>query len=265
MRQSPLSPLEKAGSEACFHASFETMKSLFVTILILSSGCTSNQALKGEVDAASHGQLRTRGAPASINAAFRKDDLNIDTWTQRFEGESREVYRAREAIVSVLGLKRGEVVADVGAGSGLFLAYLSKAVGEEGEVIAVDIAPVFVEHIRARAKAAGLENVRSQLGEQSDVKLKEASVDLIFTCDTYHHFEDPDAILKTIRKALKPGGRFAVIDYHRIAGKTRPFLMEHVRAGKEVFAAEIESAGFSPLPSPETPFLEENYLMLFER
>ena len=205
------------------------------------------------------------GAPQSINAPFREEGLDVDRWSQRFEGESREVYRARTQIVSTLGLKAGQVVADLGAGTGLFVAYLSEAVGPDGEVIAIDISPDFVSHIAARAEAAGLLNVSAKLGAQDDILLKPERVDLVFTCDTYHHFEDTGAILKSIREALKPGGRFVVVDYHRIEGKTRPFLMEHVRAGKEVFAAEIEAAGFRRLPDPPTPFLEENYMMVFER
>ena len=205
------------------------------------------------------------GAPPSINARFLSEGLDVDRWSQRFEGESREVYRSRVQIVEALALRPGQVVADVGAGTGLFVAYLSEAVGPDGAVIAVDISPDFVAHIQARAAAAGLENVRTQLGAQDDVLLDEASVDLIYTCDTYHHFEDTAAILESMRKALKPGGRLVVVDYHRIEGKTRPFLMEHVRAGQSVFSAEIEAAGFTRLPDPETPFLDENYMMVFER
>ena len=207
----------------------------------------------------------SHGAPASINSQFLEDSLNVDQWTQRFEGESREVYRARLSVVKSLGLRPGEVVADVGAGTGLFLRYLSDAVGKQGKVIAQDISPVFVRHMKERVAKAGLSNVTVQLGGKKDVKLKRASVDMIFLCDTYHHFEDPPAILATMRRALKPGGRLVVIDYHRIPGKTKPFLMQHVRAGQEVFAKEIRDSGFTRLPDPPAAFLEENYLMVFKR
>ena len=241
------------------------MKSLLLLSLLLSSGCSATATLIAEPATPSARTAATVGAPARLNAPFRKATLDVDTWSQRFEGESREVYRAREAIVDVLGLEPGQVVADVGAGTGLFVAYLSQAVGSEGRVIAVDISPAFVAHIQARADTAGLTNVTSQLGERADVRLPAGGVDLIFTCDTYHHFEDTAQILGTMRHALKPGGRFVVVDYHRIPGKTRPFLMEHVRANQAVFAAEIEAAGFTRLPDPPAPFLDENYLMVFQR
>ena len=205
------------------------------------------------------------GASSSINKRFHNPSLNVDRWTKRFEGESREAYRTRTQIVGALGIKPGQVVADVGAGTGLFVRYLSDAVGKEGRVIAVEISPVFVKHINQRVAKAGIENVKAQLGGTKDVKLGASSVDLIFLCDTYHHFEDTAAILATMRRALKPGGRLAIVDYHRIEGKTRPFLMKHVRAGKDVFAAEITKAGFTRLPDPPAPFLVENYLMMFRR
>ncbi|MGB0591821.1 MAG: class I SAM-dependent methyltransferase [Myxococcota bacterium] len=241
------------------------MKHLLLIGIFLTSGCGSTGALTPEAAVPTAHTAGAVGAPARLNAPFRKATLDIDAWSQRFEGESREVYRAREAIVEVLGLEPGQVVADVGAGTGLFVAYLSQAVGSEGRVIAVDISPAFVAHIQARADAAGLTNVTSQLGERADVRLPAGGVDLIFTCDTYHHFEDTAQILATMRQALKPDGRFVVVDYHRIPGKTRPFLMEHVRANQAVFAAEIEAAGFTRLPDPPAPFLDENYLMVFQR
>ncbi len=275
---------QMAGPLRRFHAPFEAMKYL-LPLLIWSASCAPNSTLKATTNTplqAPEGSLNSAkgpdttplgalsepphvGAPTRINAPFLNKDLNVDTWTKRFEGESREVYRARLDIVAALDLREGQVVVDLGAGSGLFVAYLAKAVGDQGQVIAIDISQAFVTHIQRRAQRAGLTNVRAHLGTQDDIRLDEASVDFIFTCDTYHHFEDPPAILATMRRALKPEGRLAVVDYHRIEGKTRPFLMKHVRAPKEVFEAEIRAAGFTPLPAPETPFLEENYLMLFER
>jgi SAM-dependent methyltransferase len=256
---------EMSGSSSAFAAPSDTMTRLLLLTMLLTSGCASTAVVTADDDTTPPQSEDAVGAPASLNARFREATLDVDTWSQRFEGESREVYRAREAIVQVLGLTPGQVVADVGAGTGLFVAYLSKAVGPQGRVIAVDISPVFVAHIRRRAEAAGLVNVVSQLGEQADVLLPEGGVDVIFTCDTYHHFEDTAGILATMRRALKPGGRLVVVDYHRIEGKTRPFLMQHLRAGQGVFIAEIEAAGFTRLPDPPAPFLDENYLVVFKR
>ncbi|MFT5429827.1 MAG: ubiquinone/menaquinone biosynthesis C-methylase UbiE [Myxococcota bacterium] len=205
------------------------------------------------------------GAPAEINAPFRNASLNLSQWSHRFEGESREVYRERLKIVGAMDIPQGGTVADIGTGTGLFVAYFSQAVGPEGRVLALDIAPDFVGHVSKRAAEAGLTNVEARVSMQDNVGIDSGTVDVAYVCDTYHHFENTARILKSILKALKPGGRFIVVDYHRIAGKSRPFIMDHVRAPKEVFASEIESAGFVRLPDPPAAFLEENYMMVFER
>lgn len=205
------------------------------------------------------------GADPAINAPFRDGALDVKVWTDRFEGESREVYRARDAIVAAIGLKPGLVVADVGTGTGLFVKYFSDAVGPTGRVVAVDIAEKFLTLVRERAAAAGLTNVETRLGTTDSAQLSPASVDVVFVCDTYHHFETPMTMLASLMSALRPGGRLVIVDYHRIPGKTSEFLMGHVRANRETVVAEIESAGLTKLADPPAPFLDENYLVVFER
>ncbi len=205
------------------------------------------------------------GADPAINAPFRDAALDVKVWTERFEGESREVYRAREAIVAAIGLEPGMTVADVGTGTGLFVKYLSDAVGPEGRVVAVDIAEAFLTLVRERAAAAGLTNVETRLGTTDSAELPPDSVDVVFVCDTYHHFETPLVMLGSLRSALRSGGRLVIVDYHRIPGKTTEFLMGHVRANQETVIAEIEGAGFHRLPDPPAPILDENYLIIFER
>lgn len=84
-------------------------------------------------------------------------------------------------------------------------------------------------------------------------------------CDTYHHFEYPRATLASIRRALRPGGRLVVIDFERIPGKTRPWLLSHVRAGKAVFRGEVEKAGFAFVREAEIEGFRENYFLLFRK
>jgi SAM-dependent methyltransferase len=89
----------------------------------------------------------------------------------------------------------------------------------------------------------------------------------VFICDTYHHFEDPDAVLGSIRRAIKPGGRLAIVEFDRREGVSSPFIMDHVRADKETFIREIREAGFRPIdldPAALPPF-EENFLAIFVR
>ena len=89
------------------------------------------------------------------------------------------------------------------------------------------------------------------------------SIDVAFVCDTYHHFEYPTASVASLRDALKPGGRLVIIDFERIPGKTREWVLNHVRAGKEVFTKEIESVGFVKEKEVKVSGLKENYTLIF--
>lgn len=194
-----------------------------------------------------------------INDPFKKPDLK--TYLDKFEVESREVYSDRDKIVEAVGLKPGMAVADVGSGTGLFTRLLAKKVGPKGKVYAVDIAEPFLDHIRKSAKAEGIGNVATIRCDQFSTKLPPGSVELVYLCDTYHHFEFPFRTLQSIHEALKPGGQLVVIDFHRIKGKSRPFILQHVRAGQEVFTREIVQSGFRQVE--EKDFLKENYFLRF--
>lgn len=198
-----------------------------------------------------------------INAEYLKPDVDVAQWTERFEREGREIYDQRHRIVETLGLRPGMRVADVGAGSGLFTLLFAERVGPRGQVWAVDIVPAFLEQIRQRARAAGLSNVQTVLGTAHSIGLPPRSVDVVFVCDTYHHFEYPRAMLDSIHRALRRGGELVLVEFRRVPGESSAWVMEHVRAGEEVFTAEIEAAGFSKIGRAD--FLRENYLVRFRK
>jgi len=198
-----------------------------------------------------------------INDNFKDPKVKVEEWAGRFETESREVYHHRQKIVQATGVKPDSTVADVGAGTGLFTMLFAEAVGPAGKVLAVDIAAPFLAKIRERAKAAGRPNVETVLGTDKDTKLPPNAVDLVFVCDTYHHFEFPTETLASIHRALKPGGLLVLVDFQRIPGKSSDWVMNHVRADKETFLQEITAAGFEVVD--EAGFLEENYLVRLRR
>lgn len=200
-----------------------------------------------------------RAADPVINAPYLTPDYGA--WVERFESEGREVYDQRHRIVAASGVKPGMTVADVGAGTGLFTYLFARAVGPTGQVIAVDVSRPFMERLAARARAQRLDNVRTVVNWQDSVGLPPASVDLVFTSDTYHHFEYPRATLASIHRALKPGGTFVVIDFQRIPGVSQAWILDHVRAGRETTVREIEAAGFKL--REEVPLLRENYYLKF--
>ncbi len=91
------------------------------------------------------------------------------------------------------------------------------------------------------------------------------SVDVVFVCDTYHHFEYHQETLASNYKAIKPGGTYVLIDFERIPGKSREFILGHVRAGKEVFRAEIVKAGFQFAEEVKIADFKEIYLLKFRK
>lgn len=195
-----------------------------------------------------------------INKSFANP--NPKEFLEKFEGESREVFAHRKEIVDAAGAKPGMAIADVGAGTGLFTRLFAREVGERGTVYAVDIAQPFLDHIAQTCRDEKLANVKTIRCSQTSTELPERSVDLVFVCDTYHHFEFPQKTLASIRKALRPNGRFVVIDFERIEGVTKEWTLKHVRAGKETFRKEIEESGFA-LVEENRKFLKENYCLVF--
>ena len=209
-------------------------------------------------------QIETSVKPG-INKNFIDPDMSVEDYVKRFEIESREVYLARDAILSELAISPGASVADVGAGTGLFSRMFSKSVGKKGWVYAVDISPRFIEHINRQADAMDLNNITGVLCAENSINLPPHSVDVVFVCDTYHHFEYPKSTLASIHRALKPGGQFVVIDFDRIPGTSREWLLGHVRAGKEVFRAEIMDAGFALDDEVAIEGFKENYFLRFRK
>ncbi len=198
-----------------------------------------------------------------INDNFLAADLDVSQWVERFESEGREVYDHRMEVLKAIGLKPGDKIADIGAGTGLYTGLFSDAVGEIGTVYAVDIVPVFLSNILDRARETRRGNIKTVLGTAKSTRLPAHCVDKVFICDTYHHFEFPKNTLASISKALRPGGEIILIDFKRVEGESSDWIMNHVRAGEKVFCDEIESAGFEKVETYD--ILKDNYMIRFRK
>lgn len=201
------------------------------------------------------------GARPAINRPF--ESARVEGWADAFERPGREVYDQRYRILDATGLREGMRVADIGAGTGLFSTLFARAVGPSGLVYAVDVSPGFIDGISARARAEGLTNIVPVRNTQQATGLEGASIDLAFVCDTYHHFEDPAAMLDSIRRALVPGGTLIIIDYRRLPDANSPWILSHVRAGRDQVVREVTGAGFRLAQAPE--LLHESYFLRFEK
>jgi ubiquinone/menaquinone biosynthesis C-methylase UbiE len=202
-----------------------------------------------------------RSVAPGVNRAYGNPDFS--GWRAVFENEGREIHANRHAIVEALAIRPGMVVADIGAGTGVMSLLLAEKVGAGGTAIAQDIVPEFLRGIEERTRQAGLKQVRTLLGGEKDARLPANGVDLVFTSDTYHHFEFPQAMLASIHAALKPGGRLVVIDYEKIPGRSSPWVMGHVRTDCETVIAEVTAAGF--VLERTHGFLRENYFLEFRK
>ena len=202
------------------------------------------------------------GADPKINERFLNPGPE---WQERFEGESREIYARRNDIVATSGAKAGMTVADVGAGSGFMAMLFAKEVGPSGRVIAAEVSKVFAAAIAARAKNEGIANLSTVIGTQTETGLPADSVDIAITTDVYHHFEQVASVLGSIRRSLKTGGRFIVVDFERIPGVSSKSTLDHVRAGKETVIDEVQAAGFKLKEEVKSLGLKTNYYLIFER
>lgn len=143
----------------------------------------------------------------------RFDD--VAKWIQVFDDPKRDDWQRPAEVVQALGLRPGDAVADLGAGTGYFLPHLARAVGEQGTVYAVDLEPNLLAHIVQRAEKQGLANVTPILASSDQPRLARGSVDVLLVVDTFHHIDRRIAYFERLRPVLKPGGRVVVVDWKK--------------------------------------------------
>lgn len=194
-----------------------------------------------------------------LNKAF---DADASQWTARFEHEGRAIYDKRYEILDAMHLKPGMNVADIGAGSGLFARLMAQRLAPGGTVYAVDIAKNMVDYITKTAEQEKIPNLKAVLGDPRSPKLPPHSLDLVCIIDSYHHFEFPQDMLREIRNSLRPDGTLVLIDFKRIEGVSKDFILKMVRAGEGTFTDEFQNAGFDLVERRDDMF-DDNYLLRF--
>jgi len=127
--------------------------------------------------------------------------------------ETREKEERVSVLMDALGVEAGQTVCDLGCGNGYHALRLAKRVGASGKVLAVDIQQPMLDMLEERSSAAGIDNIERILGETADPKIPDGSCDLILLVDVYHEFSDPETMLAKMRKALKPDGRIALVEF----------------------------------------------------
>jgi len=171
----------------------------------------------------------------------------------------RDEYQRPHQVLTALNIKPGEVIADIGAGTGYFTFRLAHFVGDKGRVYAVDVSPDMIRHINRRTRDSKTTNVLSILAENDDPLLPERSVNRIFVCDVWHHVENQTKYLVALKKILRPGGEVVMIDFHK---KELPFGPPlHMKIAREDLVKQMEANGFRL--SREHTFLPYQYFLVF--
>ncbi len=164
-------------------------------------------------------------------------------------------------VIPYLKLKKGDMVADLGAGGGHFSYKIAKAVGEKGKVYAVEINKDSVDYIRKKAKEKGFANIEAVLATPDESKLEKSSIDLIFIRNAYHDFQNRVKYFSQLRSVLKEKGRLAVIDYDlKKIGFFRNLFGHALK--EERIKAELTESGF--IVTESYPFLKLQSFNIFK-
>ncbi len=150
---------------------------------------------------------------------------------------TRDAAHEADTVMALLGLRAGMVVADIGAGSGYYVARMARRVGDLGTVYGQDIMPRYLRYLRERVDRDELRNVRLALGDPHDPRLPKAALDVVTMIHMYHEIEQPFGLLANLVPSLRPGARIAVLDMNRRTDQhgTPPALLK----------CEFEAVGFT--------------------
>lgn len=178
-------------------------------------------------------------------------------WLERPERESEE---RPDLLVRELKLRPADVVADLGAGSGYFAFRMARLL-PQGKVLAVDVQPEMLDIIRQRQRDGAPRSVEPVLARPDDPGLPPASVDLVLLVDVYHELAQPCEVMRAVARALRPGGRVALVEY-RAEDPRVPIKPLHKMTQRQAIR-ELEAAGLKWQRTVDV--LPWQHLMFFEK
>lgn len=186
-----------------------------------------------------HAHEHDQGAQGPLVHRF----TDAEEWAKQFDAPDRDAWQKPADVVAAMEITPGMTVADVGAGTGYFEPYLSRAVGPTGKVLALDIEPDMVRHLRERAAREDLANVEAREVEANDPHLPAGTVDRVLVVDTWHHILPPRAAYAAkLREGLAPGGAIFIVDFELDATRGPP--KEHRLAPADV-VRELSAGGLA--------------------
>jgi arsenite methyltransferase len=191
----------------------------------------------------------------------KSEDRPLKDRIASMERAERDVWQKPDQVVKALDLKDGDVVADIGAGTGYFSRPLARAVAPDGSVYAVDVAADILAYLKERADQENIHNIKTIVSRPADPMLPVNSLDLAFFCDTTHHIEHRVDFYRKLFPAVKQHGRMAIIDYPPDSPHA-PHRPEQLVPRSEVIS-EAEEAGFKFVK--DFQFLPYHYFLIFEK
>ena len=174
-----------------------------------------------------------------------------------FDDPARDAWQMPDRVIATLALKPGQIVADIGSGTGYFSVRLAKSAAAP-KVYGADIEPEMVKYLRERAAKEGLTNVVAVQAAADSPNLPEP-VDVVLIVDTYHHIGDREAYFRKLAKSLKPGGRVAIIDFKPDSPEGPP---KEFRFSPDKFKSEMSKAGYRL--ASKYDFLPRQQFLIFE-
>lgn len=160
--------------------------------------------------------------------------------------EERDRWMNIHQILEWADVKPGDIVADIGCHEGYLSIHLSRKIGDDGKVFAIDVREDHLNSLRQHAKDRHLTNIITILGEYDDPKLPEKELDIVFIMDAYHEMDDYMSILSHVRAALKPGGKIVILEKlkEHARGKNREQQAISHTLAPHFVKKELREAGF---------------------
>jgi len=164
------------------------------------------------------------------------------TYAHRLDGPARDEWQKPKEVIDLLECQPGMTAVDLGTGTGYFLSHLSKAVGGQGRVLALDISQGLINALPARLEKEGLSNVQLGLIAPDDPGLTPRSVDRILIANTWHHISNRVSYAEKLFAALRPGGLLLIVDFTMDSLEGPP---PRKRLTSDTVVRELEAAGFT--------------------
>jgi arsenite methyltransferase len=204
--------------------------------------------------------LFAQDAPKQKTAEeIHKIHQDAKTYISLLENPQRDEEQKPHEVITALGIKNGETIADIGAGSGYFAFRFARHVGDNGRVYAVDISSDMILHMNRYISGAKLNNVITVLSAEDDPLLPAVGINRFFICNTWHHIQKQENYIGLMKKMLKPGGQVVILDYKKEQLPVGP--PPEMKISRVEVVRQFESNGFKL--AGEHTFLPYQYFLIF--